>query len=270
MITFPNAKINIGLNIINKRADGFHNIESVFYPIGLSDILEVNISKEKIKFENTGLIVENKRFESNLCYKIYKLLSNDFSIEHVNIHLHKIIPFGAGLGGGSSDASFTLKVLNSLMQLNLSEKALMEYAEKIGSDCPFFIINKPIFATKKGNNLNPIKLSLKGYFLVLIHPGIHINTARAYSRVIPVKPEQSLSELINRPIEEWKESIKNDFEDSVFKDHPEISDIKDKLYDLGAIYASMSGSGSAVYGIFRNKIDLKSQFSKYFIHTELL
>jgi 4-diphosphocytidyl-2-C-methyl-D-erythritol kinase len=270
MINFPNAKINIGLNIINKRPDGFHNIETIFYPIGLSDILEINISNDKINFKNTGLTVENKRFESNICYKAYQKLNNNFSLEPVNIHLHKIIPFGAGLGGGSSDASFTLKAINSIMKLNLNDNTIIKYAERVGSDCPFFIINKPSFASEKGNMLKPIDLSLKGYFLVIIHPGIHVNTAKAYSKISPKKPEISLSELIKQPIENWKGTIKNDFEDSVFNDHPEIEIIKSKLYNIGAIYSSMSGSGSAVFGIFNYKIDIKDSFNKYFTWTEVL
>ncbi len=270
MIVFPNAKINIGLNITEKRSDGFHNIETVFYPIGLSDILEINISDTKIKFENTGLTVENKKLENNICYKAYKALYNDFSLNPVGIHLHKIIPFGAGLGGGSADASFTLKALNSLMDLNLTDEALMIYAEKIGSDCPYFIINTPAFAAEKGNKLSPIELSLNGYFLVLVHPGIHVNTASAYSKIKPSKPSESLSELISQPIENWKDLIKNDFEESIFKENPEIKNIKKQLYSSGAIYASMSGSGSSVYGIFKNEINVRSEFKNYFIHTELL
>jgi len=269
MIVFPNAKINIGLNIIEKRSDGFHNIETVFYPIGLSDILEINISN-KIAFENTGLTIENKILENNLCYKAYKALNNSFKLNPVEIHLHKIIPFGAGLGGGSSDASFTLNVLNSLMKLNLDNEVLINYAEKIGSDCPFFLLNKPSFATEKGNKLETIELSLKGYFLVLVHPGIHVNTAKAYSKIKPQKPTQSLSEIISHPIESWKDKIKNDFEESVFGEYPEIRNIKNKLYDSGAIYASMSGSGSAIYGIFEKKIDLQNLFKSYFVYSELL
>lgn len=270
MVRFPNAKINIGLNIINKRDDGFHNIETVFYPIGLSDILEINISNDQITFENTGLTIENKRLESNLCFKAYQELQKNFSLNPVNIHLHKIIPFGAGLGGGSSNASFTLKEINSLMKLNLSEKTLLNYAEKIGSDCPFFIINKPSLATEKGNILTPINLSLKGYYLVLIFPRVHINTAKAYSEIIPAKPEKKLSDLIKLPIETWKNLIKNDFEDSVFKNHPELRKIKEKLYSKGAIYASMSGSGSSIFGIFESKINLKDSFDKYHTWEEIL
>ncbi len=270
MIYFPNAKINIGLNITEKRNDGFHNIETIFYPIGLSDILEINASKNKTSFKNTGLSVENMDFESNICYEAYNILSHDFPIKPVNIHLYKIIPFGAGLGGGSSDASFTLKALNSIHKLNLDNSALLNYAEKIGSDCPFFILNKPCFATEKGNVLKPIDLNLKGYYFVLISPNIHINTAKAYSAITPKRPKTSLQELIKQPIEKWKKTFKNDFEDSVFRDHSELKEIKNHLYSLGAIYASMSGSGSSIFGIFDNKIDLGNNFKKHFIWTEVL
>ncbi|HAF29859.1 MAG TPA: 4-(cytidine 5'-diphospho)-2-C-methyl-D-erythritol kinase [Bacteroidales bacterium] len=270
MIIFPNSKINIGLNIVEKRPDGFHNIETIFYPIGLSDILEINISKDKMTFENTGLAVENKRLETNLCFKAYQELNKDFSLSPVNIHLHKIVPFGAGLGGGSSDASFTLQAINSLMNLNLDQNILIKYAERVGSDCPFFILNQPAYATEKGNVLKSIQLSLKGYILILIYPGIHVNTAKAYSQIKPVKPERKLSELIKQPIENWKGLINNDFEDSVFKEHPKLKEIKEYLYLKGAVYASMSGSGSSVYGIFKDNIELNGSFNNYFIWKELL
>lgn len=270
MIVFPNAKINIGLNITEKRPDGFHNIESVFYPIGLSDILEITPSHNEIYFKNTGLIVENKNLESNLCYKAYEILKKDFPLKNVNIHLHKIIPFGAGLGGGSSDASFTLKMLNSEFNLGLTHKDLMSYAEKLGSDCPFFMINKPAFATGKGEILNKIDLSLKGYYVVLIHPGIHVNTTKAYSKITPKHAETQLVDLIEKPIETWRNSIINDFEEIVFKEHSVLKTIKEELYSLGSVYASMSGSGSAIYGIFDRKPDLKSNFDNYFIWIEKL
>lgn len=270
MINFPNAKINIGLNIVEKRSDGFHNIETVFYPIGLSDILEINSTNNHLTFENTGLTIENKSLESNLCFKAYQELQKDFSLKTVNIHLHKIIPFGAGLGGGSSDASFTLQAINSLMNLNLDQNTLIQYAERIGSDCPFFILNQPAFATEKGNVLKRINLSLKGYFLILIYPGVHVNTAKAYSQIKPVKPERKLSELIKQPIENWKGLINNDFEDSVFKEHHKLKEIKEELYLKDAVYASMSGSGSSIYGIFKDNIELNGSFNNYFIWKETL
>lgn len=269
MLVFPNAKINIGLNVTEKRSDEFHNIETVFYPISLSDILEINTS-DTIQFANTGLVVEHKKLESNLCYKAYQLLQNDFDLNPINIHLHKIIPFGAGLGGGSSDATFTLKILNSVYDLNIDDQELTKYAEKIGSDCPFFIVNKPAYALGKGDILNETDFSLKGYYLVLIHPGVYVNTARAYSRINPTKPEVSIKELLEQPLDKWKQLIKNDFEQSVFQEHPKLKDIKEKLYDLGALYASMSGSGSTIYGIFNHRPDLQHHFDKYFVWTEYL
>ncbi|MCB2197521.1 MAG: 4-(cytidine 5'-diphospho)-2-C-methyl-D-erythritol kinase [Bacteroidetes bacterium] len=269
MIVFPNAKINIGLNVTEKRPDGFHNIETVFYPIGLSDILEINPS-DTVQFTNSGLVVEDKNFESNLCYKAFKLLHKNFDLNPVNIHLHKIIPFGAGLGGGSSDATFTLKTLNSIYKLNLDNQELLKYAEKIGSDCPFFILNKPSYAEGKGEILSEIDLKLKGYHLVIIHPGIHVDTASAYLKIKPAKPEVSIKELIKQPLVKWKEFIKNDFEGSVFQEQPKLKDIKKKLYDLGALYASMSGSGSAIYGFFDHKPNVQKYFEKYFVWTESL
>jgi len=269
MILFPNAKINIGLNIVRKRSDGFHNIETIFYPIGLSDILEIN-QAESMRFQNTGIPVENRNPENNLCYKAYQVLKADFNLNPVSIHLHKIIPFGAGVGGGSADASFTLKMLRTLNNLNLNDQQLFKYAEKIGSDCAFFLLNKPAFATEKGNSLTSICLDLKGYFLVLIHPRIHISTAKAYSNITPEKPRKSLQDLIKTPIENWKETVVNDFEKTVFAIEPELKNIKEELYNQGAVYASMSGSGSAIYGIFKNRVDLKKHFSPYFIWTQWL
>jgi len=269
MISFPNAKINIGLNITEKRADGFHNIESVFYPINLADILEINPS-ENLIFKNTGLLIENGDFNHNLCFKAFQFLQKDFAIPPVQIHLHKIIPSGAGLGGGSSDASFMLKLLNQVFELKLNTNQLEKYAGQIGSDCPFFITNQPAYVTEKGNNIKPLSLNLKGYFIVLVHPGIHINTGQAYSKIKPAKPENSLKELINQPIEKWKNLIKNDFESVVFKEFDDIRKIKEKLYDSGALYASMSGSGSSVYGIFNEKTELKNLFPDYFVWGDFL
>lgn len=269
MILFPNAKINIGLNIIEKRSDGFHNIETIFYPIGLSDILEINPA-ESTQFQNTGIPVENRSPENNLCYKAYQVLNDDFDLNPASIHLHKIIPFGAGIGGGSADASFTLRILRNLNNLNLNDQQLSKYAEEIGSDCAFFLLNKPAFATEKGNRLTPVCLNLKGYFLVLIKPDIHVSTARAYSNITPKRPTKSLPDLIKTPIENWKETVTNDFEKSVFAIEPELKNIKEELYNQGAVYASMSGSGSAIYGIFKNRVDLKKYFRSYFIWTQWL
>jgi 4-diphosphocytidyl-2-C-methyl-D-erythritol kinase len=270
MISFPNAKINIGLNITEKRTDGFHNIETVFYPIKLSDIIEIKSSTKEFQYTNTGLSVENGNLEKNLCYKAFHLLKKDFKIPNINLHLHKVIPFGSGLGGGSSDASFTLKMLNEIFNLGLKGADLMIYAEQIGSDCPIFIENTPAFATERGNLLNSVDINLKGKYFVLVHPGIHVNTGLAYSKSNPKTPEIGLNKLITQPIKNWKSTIFNDFEEIIFPDYPEIKNIKEQLYDLGAEYASMSGSGSSVYGIFNTKINLKESFSRYFTWEDYL
>ena len=265
MIKFPNAKINIGLNITEKRSDGFHNIETIFYPIKLSDILEIKITKEKYSITTTGISIDNGLNKNNICTQAFELLKKQYSIDPAQIHLHKIIPTGAGLGGGSSDAAFTLSMLNTIMKLNLSISDLQQLAEQTGSDCPFFIVNKPAYATGKGTVLTPVDIQLKGYFMVLVYHPITINTANAYKKIIPKKTAQKLPELIQTPIENWKENIKNDFEKIIFIQHPEIKMIKTQLYDSGALFASMSGSGSAVYGIFKNEIDLSGIFKNYFI-----
>lgn len=270
MITFPNAKINIGLNITEKRNDGFHNIETIFLPIKLSDILEIIPSKNNISFINSGLKVENGDLKKNLCYKAYSALKKDFDLPPIDLHLHKVIPFGSGLGGGSADASFTLKLLNEIFKLELSSDKLIEYASIIGSDCAIFIDNKPAFAWERGNKLEAIEVNLKGKYIAIVHPNIHVNTGAAYSKSTPKNPSSSLKDLIKLPIEKWKEHIINDFEDIVFPDHPEIKTIKEKLYDQGAIYASMSGSGSAVFGIFNQEIYLKDPFPNYFVWSNLI
>lgn len=252
MIVFPNAKINIGLNVIEKRADGFHNIESIFYPVNeLTDVLEIiKQDNNEVGFTSTGIDIPQKEGEFNLCEKAYQLIKNDFDISGVKIHLHKVIPIGAGLGGGSADAAFTLKVLNDLFELDLSNEQLIEYAQKLGSDCAFFIKNKPIYAFNKGDEFDEIELDLSNHDIKIEYPDIHISTAEAYSGVVPKLSNQNLKELIAEPIENWKVSFKNDFEQSVFPNHPNIEKLKAKMYQDGAKYASMTGSGSAVFGIF--------------------
>ncbi|MDK2978458.1 MAG: 4-diphosphocytidyl-2-C-methyl-D-erythritol kinase [Bacteroidales bacterium] len=277
MINFPNAKINIGLNITEKRKDGFHTIESIFYPIKLSDVLEINISKTCLTavrngflFNTTGISIDKGNQDHNICIKAHHLLKNHYTLPPVHIHLHKNIPVGAGLGGGSSDAAFTLKMLNSMMKLNLSNEILLKIAEETGSDCPFFILNKPSFATGKGNVLFPVNIDLRGYFLVLVYPFIQVNTTAAYQKIKPQQASKKLTKQINQPIGTWKDNIKNDFEKVIFNEYPEIKKIKEQLYHSGAVYASMSGSGSAVYGFFREEVDLKTEFSHYFIWAEWL
>ena len=258
MITFPNAKINLGLNIVEKRPDGYHNLETIFYPINLQDALEVTRRENNDKeytLHISGSSLEGEP-EDNLVVKAYKLLKKDYpGLLPVDIHMYKHIPAGAGLGGGSSDAACMIKLLNDKFSLGLSTERMEEYAVKLGADCSFFIRNKPVFATGIGNLFEPVELSLKGYHIILIKPDIFVSTRDAFAEIKPVRPAVSLKEIVKQPMETWKSSMKNDFEDSVFKKFPEIAAIKDELYDLGAVYAAMSGSGSSVYGIFKAPIE---------------
>lgn len=263
MICFPNAKINLGLNIVSKRTDGYHNIETIFYPIPIKDALEI-VRAEKTFFTQTGIPVEVPA-EKNLVMKAYNLFNMHFPLPSLEIHLLKAIPFGAGLGGGSADAAFMLKLLNEFCHLNLTVDELEKTASVIGADCAFFIRNLPVFASGIGNVFDPISLSLKGYYLCLIKPDIFISTSEAYSLVKPAQPKISLKKIITYPIEEWKELMRNDFEKSVFVQHPVIEDIKNTLYKAGAVYASMSGSGSSVFGIFKNPPSLKNSLPSCFI-----
>jgi 4-diphosphocytidyl-2-C-methyl-D-erythritol kinase len=269
VVVFPNCKINLGLNIVRKRNDGFHDIETVFYPIALQDALEtikIDTVKESIQFTTSGETIKGKA-EDNLCIKAYQLLKKDFpQIHDIKMHLHKTIPAGAGLGGGSSDGAFTLKLLNQKFDLGLSTEKLMEYALQLGSDCPFFIINKPCFATGRGELLESIKLDLSAYKLVIVNPGIHVNTTEAFSLINPVIQSKSINQTIQQPIKTWKDELKNDFEEPVFKKYPEIKNIKDYFYKAEDIYASMTGSGSTVYGIFAKDKTIEFSFpSNYFV-----
>lgn len=275
MIVFPNCKINLGLNILRKRSDGYHDLETVFYPIPLTDILEIIENKHpeqssKMPFTISGISMPEVP-ASNLCAKAYKLLKRDFpKLPFIQMHLHKSVPLGAGLGGGSSDASFTLKVLNDKFDLHLTVKELMDYAAELGSDCPFFILNKPCFATGRGEILEEIQLDLSAYKFVVVNPGIHINTGDAFVKLKPTVPEKSIREIIAEPIAKWKTTLQNDFEKVVFKEYREIVDIKDSLYTEGAVYASMSGSGSTVYGIFPKEKELRFTFPMHYFVKELI
>ena len=267
MVIFPNAKINLGLNVIEKRSDGFHNIETLFYPVPLTDMLEVipgSLGKENEPVLNLSGIEIPGGQQQNLCVKAYNLLKREFNLPGIHVFLHKIIPMGAGLGGGSSDGAFMLLLLNDLFKLSLSTEQLVHYASQLGSDCAFFIQNKPTFGKGKGNELEEISLNLSGYTLVLVHPGVHVSTAEAYAGVTPGKPEISVKEIALKPVKSWNGLLVNDFEASVFAKHPEIKLIKDKLYKLGATYASMTGSGSAVFGIFDKPVSLKEEFTGMF------
>ena len=255
MLIFPNAKINLGLRVTEKRNDGFHNIETCFFPVGWEDALEI-IAADKTHFVSTGISIPGSEKE-NLCLKAYKSLNKDFNLNPVEIHLHKTIPIGAGLGGGSSDTTATLMFLNEHFNLMLDDNLLSFYADQLGSDCSFFIHNQPAIGHEKGNVLEPIDLSLHGLHLYIVYPGIHVNTGKAYANIHPNKPDRTLMDILtNEPIKNWKEVLINDFETSVFLLHPELKDIKDQLYRAGAVYASMSGSGSAIYALSHQEITI--------------
>lgn len=252
MITFPNAKINLGLNITEKRPDGYHNLETIFYPIPLEDALEACPRKEgpgDCSLSQSGLSIEGDA-ENNLVVKAYRLLDETYHLPPVDIYLHKHIPSGAGLGGGSADAAFMLKLLNRMCRLNLTDDQLEAYASRLGADCAFFVRNRPTYAEGIGNIFSPVKLSLAGWQLLLVKPDIFVSTRDAFARICPRHPERNLKDLISQPVESWKDCMANDFEESVFPQFPAIGDIKAELYRLGAVYASMSGSGSSVYGLF--------------------
>lgn len=263
MICFPNAKINLGLNVVSKRPDGYHNIETIFYPIPVKDALEI-VRAESFSFTQTGIPVDAP-IEKNLVVKALNLLKTIYEIPELEVHLLKAIPFGAGLGGGSSDAAFMLKLLNDFCKLQIKGENLERIASVIGADCPFFIRNTPVFASGTGNIFEPVALTLKEYYLCLVKPNVAVSTPEAYSLVTPVVPAVSLKEIITMPVEEWKEKMVNDFEKSVFPKYPVIAAIKETLYQAGAIYASMSGSGSSVFGLFERPVNLKDKFPGCFV-----
>jgi 4-diphosphocytidyl-2-C-methyl-D-erythritol kinase len=253
LVSFPNCKINLGLNILSKREDGFHDLATVFYPVPITDAVEIVTAPSNassINYTNSGIAVDGN-IEDNICSKAYHLLKKDFpQLPAITLHLHKSIPMGAGLGGGSADGAFTLQLLNNKFKLNLSNEQLMKYALQLGSDCPFFMINKPCFATSRGEVLKEMAIDLSGYQLIIINPGIHINTAWAFSQITPALPKRSIESIIQQPIASWRSELINDFEIPVFEKHPAIKAIKETLYINGAIYAAMSGSGSSIFGIF--------------------
>lgn len=255
---------------MQKRADGFHDLETIFYPVPLRDGLEIlhnsATPQEEIVLTTSGLPIDAQA-GNNICVKAYHLLKKDFpQLPSVTMHLHKVIPSGAGLGGGSADGAFTLLLLNKKFHLQLSQEQLIQYALQLGSDCPFFILNKPCFATCRGENLQTLNLDLSPYQIVLINPKIHINTGWAFSQITPGKERPSLRQIIALPVHEWKQHLHNDFEEAVFSHHPETKNIKEELYRQGAVYASMSGSGSTVYGLFEKNTKPQLSFpSHYFI-----
>ena len=265
MIVFPNCKINLGLRVLRKRADGFHDLETVFYPLKVHDALEVigrsfhpgSGDRQLVRFTSTGIAISGRE-EDNLCVKAYHLLKKDFQeLPAVEMHLHKAIPMGAGLGGGSADGAFTLKLLNDKFRLNLGTNELIKYAAALGSDCPFFIINKPCVASSRGEMLEAIALDLSRYQIILVNPGIHVETRWAFSEIIPHDRsvgDPALDQVLSASPADWRNNLINDFELPVFRKYPQIRMVKDHLYEQGALYASMSGSGSTVFGIFKNEL----------------
>jgi len=271
MIIFPNCKINLGLNVIRKREDGYHDLKTFFYPVDICDVLEVITATGKdskaVEFAITGLNVSGDE-QDNLCIKAYKLLKKDFpDLPFIKMHLHKAIPMGAGLGGGSADAAFTLLLLNKKFQLNLSQQRLMDYGFQLGSDCPFFIINKPNFAQGRGEVLEQINCDLSSYQFLIVNPGIHIGTKWAFSKIQPAIPQQSIKEIIQQPVEAWKDILTNDFEKPVSQYYPQLKSLKEKLYELGASYAAMTGSGSTFFGIYSKTQKLETNIfpKEYFV-----
>ena len=251
MILFPSAKINLGLQILRKREDGYHDIATCMVPVPLFDVLEI-LPSDTIQFYQTGLEIPDST-DNNLVLKAWRLLSANYNVPPAYFHLRKQIPMGAGLGGGSADAAFALLGMNELFDLGISNERLRGLAAELGSDCAFFIDNKPQLAEGRGELLTSLELSLRGYYLKLVHPEIHISTAQAYAGVCPKPQQYSIPEILKRRPEEWINSLHNDFEDSIFPSFPTIKALKDTLYQEGAFYASMSGSGSAVYGLFSEK-----------------
>ncbi len=269
MLIYSNAKINIGLNIVEKRSDGFHNIETIFFPIGLQDAIEIADSKTQAPytFSSSGIPI-NINAEDNIVVKAYKLIREKYNFPAQDIHLHKKVPFGAGLGGGSANAAYMIKLLNKKFNLGMSHEYMENEVKKLGSDCAFFIKNEPAFADQKGDHLKSINIDLSGYHLLLIKPDIHISTPEAYANITAKQAKISLKELIKEPIENWKGLIKNDFEENIFLNHPLLAKIKNELYEQGALYASMSGSGSSLFGLFKNTPHISPQWKEHFCWTE--
>ena len=266
MIAFPNCKINLGLNILRKKEDGYHDLETFFFPIPIHDALEI-LPSEDSKTHMISSGIDTGKVENNICLKAYHLLEKDYpQLPEVNIHLHKAIPLGSGMGGGSADGAFTLQLLNKKFNLNISQQRISSYALELGSDCPFFIINKPALASERGETLTPLDFSLNNYKIVIINPGIHVSTTEAFKNIIPAMPSKSIKEIIQQPISTWKNDLVNDFEKPIFIKHPEIKEIKDSLYSEGAVYASMSGSGSSVFGIFDKEAEPANDSPKNYFY----
>ena len=279
MLTFPCAKINLGLNITSKREDGYHNLETIFYPVPLTDALEVKLmhddfpSDEPCDLKITGNAVDCDE-KNNLVVKAYTLLAQDFKLPRVHTHLVKRIPMQAGLGGGSADGAFMIRLLDERFRLNMGIAEMERYASRLGSDCAFFITTEPSFATGRGEVLEPVNIAeqnLQGYYIAIVKPAIAVSTREAFKQIICRQPEYCCRDIVRQPVETWKTVLTNDFEEPAFKQHSELADIKQRLYDLGAVYAQMSGSGSAFFGLFRTEPQqLKSNFPDCYTFTTKL
>lgn len=262
MISYPHAKINLGLNVVSKRNDGYHNLETIFYPVQWCDILEILPGPQHskgIEVHMSGLPVAGKHSD-NLCVKAYELLKQNYNVRSVKLYLHKQIPMGAGLGGGSSDAAFFVKKMNELFALGITNGEMRSIVQKLGADCAFFVDGTPVYAEERGDKFSSVDISLNGKYVAIIYPGIHVATSTAFANISPSVPEHNCKDSVAKhPVHEWKNFLTNDFEKTVFAVHPEIAEAKKQLYGAGALYASMSGSGSAVFGIFDQLPD-KAQF----------
>ena len=267
MIVFPKAKINLGLNILNLRTDGYHNLSTIFYTIGLQDVMEINPSG-KISISFSGLPIKGDD-SSNLCLKAFDLFKRDFNIAPISMHLHKVIPMGAGLGGGSSDGTATLLAMNEIYNLNISKQALVNYALELGSDCPFFVDDSPSYATGRGEELKSIDVDLTAYKFVLVCPQIHISTAEAFGNLNSDRNQLSITKELDEPVSKWKYFLTNDFEAGAFLSHPRLKEIKAELYNQGAVYASMTGTGSAIFGLFSQDAEIDvSRFKSDYVWVE--
>lgn len=265
MILFPPSKINIGLYVLHKRNDGYHALDTLMYPIPICDILEV-VKSENFEFSNSGLTIPGEG-QMNICIKAYQLMVKEYQISPIKIHLHKVIPMGGGLGGGSSDGTYTLRAINDLFNLDLTVERLQELAAQLGSDCPFFVKAVPQVATGRGEVLGAVDFSLQGMYLYMVNVGIHVSTAQAFSKVAFYKKQETISELIKNPFDQIKDELINSFESSVFDSYPVLQEIKSIFIEQGAIYSAMSGSGSTMYGIFQ-KCPEKGMFKNFDLFFE--
>jgi len=266
MITFPIAKINLGLNVVERRPDGYHNLETVFYPVPIRDALEVQVMDEAfpsafdcdLKMTNLSIDGDEQR---NLVVRAYHLLKKDFpALPRIHAHLYKGIPTQAGMGGGSGDCAYMIMLLNRMFNLQLSEEQMIGYATQLGADCPFFILSSPAYAEGIGERLSRISLDLSGLYLAVVRPPIPVSTKEAFSLITPHHPARNCRDIVMQPVENWRGELVNDFEQSVFTLHPEIGAIKERLYEMGAVYAAMSGSGSSLFGLFKENVALEQEF----------